>query len=199
MLLQKIRKEKPKKALPVAIDYDNTKYWQIVDDICTYLKIDKPNILFYPFIFDLPEIGQVGSNEISDYKKYGQYMIGGIYYDNTDTILMQYNDPTTGNQYGYPDAYIDNIAHELRHKWQYIYHRDKFYVEPNAIGIEHVNDKSEIDADAFSCAYTTHFLKREGKVYSPFVAGMFMVDGGLRERQFKHILYDEMKHVYKGK
>lgn len=45
-----------------------------------------------------------------------------------------------------------DLAHELRHVWQKTYHEDVYY-EKNAIQLEVIRDKAEIDADAFAFSY----------------------------------------------
>lgn len=44
------------------------------------------------------------------------------------------------------------LIHELRHIWQEKYHASKYYGH-NAVGLEHIHDPAEVDADAFALAY----------------------------------------------
>ena len=84
------------------------------------------------------------------------------------------------------------LLHELRHLWQFAYHSDAYYSAPNAVNeLEHLNDLSEIDADAFALAYMRTHTTYPETDYFPLVGTMFVCDSGQRFLRTEEVIKTE--------
>lgn len=93
------------------------------------------------------------------YKEHGGY--GSSWYDpETDTVYIGVEARTR-------DAYYD-IAHEVRHKWQWVTDSNFYYSKYKEVGIvsleEYRSQISEIDADAFAVLMTAIYLNEVVKL-----------------------------------
>lgn len=130
-------------------DYDISNIEIYMNEIADILQIEIPEYHFVPYMADTSE----GHMILEEYEpRYLNNYVLAYNYDNQPLIHFGIYNPMSQSLIG-EGFMLYTIAHELRHEWQKKYHYDLYYGKQNAVGIETINDPSEIDADAFAMAY----------------------------------------------
>lgn len=137
------------------------KYMDIdsfIEEIENILKIKSPAIKEIACLFESG--GKIQAQQ--EFKKNelpaDASFLGGYYLDSQNCIIVARKIPIwdlDGEIHFMNQTLAEKLftlTHELRHVWQKMYHED-FYYTHNAVGLENINDKSEIDADAFAITY----------------------------------------------
>ena len=88
-----------------------------------------------------------------------EYLINGIYLDQKDLIVIPLSMGHVDEnkrlifQKATREQMIFHLAHEMRHRYQFMYEREKYYNDQYTFGNDTLYDESEIDADAFAFAF----------------------------------------------
>ena len=165
-----------------------------IEKIVSFLKLEMPKIYMYPYLFSDEEHGQGGCPEkaVEEGTIPITSLVGGITYADRNTILLGYLDPLTKKPYDKKQIIV-HFLHEIRHIWQFKYHYKQYYSEKNAIGEEeHISDISEIDADAFSLAYSLTILNYENEDIPQAITREYATDGGKRKARMLWIIRFEL-------
>ena len=187
-----------------------------IKDIASILKIDVPEIIFVDYLFSsfyiknhrFDESHILGIN--SPYEKEipdDAHFIGGYYNESNGSIVISNTFQTIdslleenmvvykkfGETYLVESSLqeiVFTIAHELRHLWQKVYEKQKYF-ENNAINLEVLNDPSEIDADAFAIAYMysdkTSFIRKDFPLHDAEMRLQGMLDKGARWKRAEQL------------
>lgn len=163
------------------------------------LKIELPVILSADYIANYEEDGQmmrhvldtIGVNDVPASAQYD----GAHSLPNENRILLGMYDPYTKRELS-EDEQLFLLLHELRHFWQYIHRSDIYYSTPNATtDLTHLDDISEIDADAFALVFMrtqTQYIETD---YFPMFSSMFACDNGKRLLRATELLNTEFATV----
>lgn len=132
-------------------DYDVRNLNYHIEKISEILDINIPEIHLIPYMADFEGGNHLSRHFISEIPV--ECYIWGRYYEDKNKIFVVTYDPPT-KQLLHESVILLNLCHELRHVWQYTYHKKEYYGKPNAIGAaESIHDNAEIDADAFAISY----------------------------------------------
>lgn len=151
--------------------------------ISQMLDITKPDIRIYPIVLDNPTKGQGCLPEPKYFISDGfsvENVLGGLFVHEKNIVLLGYYDIFNGGKPYMEFEIIFNMAHELRHVYQYQHKKRTYYSRPNAgTADEYLIDKSEIDADAFAIAYLSMLGHGKG-VMTIGAAAAISMDNGKR-------------------
>ncbi len=148
-----------------------------------FLGIKKLNIRIVPYIYNSPTIYAMGYSAAPIKGVLVEEYCKGSFIESENTIyLARYAPVDDMHCLMFDDKdIIESILHEVRHVWQKEYHKDIYYSGDNAISNkEHMEDISEIDADAFAIVYALHELGFENEDISLDLTYKYVNDGGKR-------------------
>ncbi len=153
-------KEKLSRLKPIPIkslkEYGDS-FAKHIETLCKMLKINEPKIMVYPFLFDIPEMGQGAFDHPKGLRAKSiplslSHLHGASAWPEKNSVLVSYYNPLTAKPFT-EEQLVFHMTHELRHFWQYKYYHNRYYKKENATGEAYANDLAEIDADAFALAY----------------------------------------------
>lgn len=173
---------------------DTDEFKEHVKEIVKMLNIDIPTIQSVAYLF----VDAAGyTNRVSEFIRSAVpnnvNFIGGYSSEETGIIYLARRVPTFSPSDLQPrfkkltmaeSIYI--IAHELRHSWQNMYHKQLYY-NYNARNFDIIDDISEIDADAFAIAYVfsnkTNYFAKDFPNQIDEICLQCALDGGKRWNQ----------------
>ncbi|MCR5837173.1 MAG: hypothetical protein K6G88_11755 [Lachnospiraceae bacterium] len=168
-----------------------------VNDIVDILQIERVYVQLVDCLYNTEGqvMAQVNLQE-DELPKDAQYC-GGYYFDEKNTIILPRKYCMPSDDYS-TTTFVDlttaellfGLAHELRHVWQHTYHMDKYY-QTNAVNFEIVDDKAEIDADAFALSFVfsnkTSFSVDDIPHYHTEICLQATIDNGSRWLRAKEL------------
>lgn len=182
-ILKKKDKETAQNKMLLEIPEDVMKAF---NEATLFLGVKDLNIRIVPYIYNSPTIYAMGYAStpvkgvlIEEYCK-------GSFIEKENTIyLARYAPVDEIHSLAFDDTdIIESMLHEVRHVWQKEYHEDIYYAGDNAISNEeHMEDISEIDADAFALTYFLFVLGYENEDLSFDMGYKYISDGGKRKQR----------------
>lgn len=167
-------------------NYDFTNILPHLNEVKAILKIDVSEIIIVPYLVDNNGVIEVMDDTYYDIKGQGIVYNIGFYNNENGILYISYYNHYSKEPFSESEILI-TIIHELRHRWQAEYKYDKYYNGNNAVGIEHVSDISEIDADAFSVAYMNSKTSYEKRNYMWNMNVFLAMDGGNRKERINEL------------
>jgi len=139
------------------------------------LKIEVPEIVVVPYQYDF-----MGQHKIVDVW-YDEILLGdpsmGYFVPSAGIIISRFN-PYEKVPVAEPEL-LASIIHELRHVWQYTYHRTEYY-QNNTVGEATIKDPAEVDADAYAMVYMRNYTLYQPHTYDDRIGMSMALDGGAR-------------------
>lgn len=162
------------------VDFDFSNIGHYINEVKDVLEIDVPLINIVPYLVNCDGQIQVMHDVIFDINEQElEYTTG--FYNEKEIYIGRFSHMT---KEPLSDAEIlITIIHELRHCWQAKYKHDKYFNGDNAIGIQHIRDNSEIDADAFAIAYMNSKTQYDRSTYMLNMNILMAMDGGSRKER----------------
>lgn len=164
---------------------------KVFNEVTIFLGIKGLNIRIVPYIYNSPTIYAMGISSMPVEGVLVEEYCKGSFIESENTIyLARYALVDDMHSLMFDDKdIIESMLHEIRHVWQKQYHEDIYYAGSNAISNEeHMDDISEIDADAFALAYTLCVLGYENEDLSFDMGYKYMNDGGKRKQRVCEIV-----------
>ncbi len=167
------------------------KVKRIADQVNKLLGIKNLNIRIVPYVFNSPTIYAMGYSSAPIKGVLPDEYCKGSFIEGENTIYLARCAPIDEvHCIIFDDTdIIESMLHEIRHVWQKNYHKDIYYAEENAISNdEHMEDISEIDADAFAISYAICKLGFKNEDISLDMGYKCTIDGGKRLQRVLEIV-----------
>ncbi len=158
----------------------------VFDEACKFLGISNIRIRIVPYIYNSPTIYAMGyAASPVEGVLVEEYCKGSFIEQESTIYLARYALVDKSHCLMFDDKdIIESMLHEIRHVWQKEYHENIYYAGENAISNEeHMEDISEIDADAFALAYFLFVLGYENEDLSFDMGYKYISDGGKRKQR----------------
>ena len=170
-------------------DYYSEEVESALKSAAELLGVEMPRVVYVPYMSDYKVFA------MSDIlpKVSPEYFVAGIWEENYNTIYLAIYDAAFELRFGSQRIMNEGMLaftalHELRHAYQKANEEEKYFSGENAVGLKaHLDDDSEIDADAFAIAYYLNNINPNLDSMGEAVQVLCNIDSGKRARRVHEI------------